>query len=384
MLIPLRPILDATERYDYAQGAFNVNAVCQAKAVIEVHEMFRSPAILQGADLANGFMGGRTDFMNATVEDKIKGAKNIADAVRRFAVDSPIPVALHLDHGRDFASVKAAIDGGYTSVMIDGSSLPLEENIELTREVVKYAHERGVSVEGELGVLAGVEDHVFASGSTYTNPLDAIRFFKATKVDALAISYGTMHGANKGAHPAVRKEIAIAVKECMLHEGIRGTLVSHGSSTVPQYIVEEINALGGDIKGANGIPLEQLVEVSHCGIGKINVDTDIRLAVTRNIREYFVNHPEAREDERINAIWRLMESNPQAFDPRFYLPPIMDTVMYGSIPNEAVDKITKLIEAGVKEVVGKLVVDFGQVGKAPKVELKTLDEMAEIYHKEGI
>ena len=99
MLIPLRPILDATEKYDYAQGAFNVNAVCQAKAVIEVHEMFRSPAILQGADLANGFMGGRTDFMNATVEDKIKGARNIADAVRRFAVDSPIPVALHLDHG---------------------------------------------------------------------------------------------------------------------------------------------------------------------------------------------------------------------------------------------------------------------------------------------
>ena len=169
MLIPLSPILDATEKYDYAQGAFNVNAVCQAKAVIEVHEMFRSPAILQGADLANGFMGGRTDFMNATVEDKIKGAKNIADAVKRFAVSSPIPVALHLDHGRDFASVKAAIDGGYTSVMIDGSSLPLEENIELTREVVKYAHERGVSVEGELGVLAGVEDHVFSEGSTYTN-----------------------------------------------------------------------------------------------------------------------------------------------------------------------------------------------------------------------
>ena len=384
MLIPLRPILDATEKYDYAQGAFNVNAVCQAKAVIEVHEMFRSPAILQGADLANGFMGGRADFMNATVEDKIKGAKNIADAVKRFALSSPIPVALHLDHGRDFASVKAAIDGGYTSVMIDGSSLPLEENIELTREVVKYAHERGVSVEGELGVLAGVEDHVFSEGSTYTNPLDAIRFFKATKVDALAISYGTMHGANKGAHPAVRKEIAIAVKECMLHEGIKGTLVSHGSSTVPQYIVEEINALGGDIQGAAGIPLEQLIEVSHCGIGKINVDTDIRLAVTRNIREYFVNNKKAQEDSRINAIWQLMQSNPKAFDPRFYLPPIMDTVMDGNVPNEAVQTITELIEKGVKEVVGKLVVDFGQVGKAPKVEIRSLDEMAEIYRKEGI
>ncbi|MDY5930694.1 MAG: class II fructose-bisphosphate aldolase, partial [Candidatus Ornithospirochaeta sp.] len=165
-LIPLRPILDATDRLDYAQGAFNVNAVCQAEAVIDVHEMFRAPAILQGADLANGFMGGRKDFMNATIEDKIVGARNIAEAVKSRAKDSPVPIALHLDHGRDFESVKAAIDGGYTSVMIDGSSLPLEKNIELTREVVKYAHERGVTVEGELGVLAGVEDHVFSAGST--------------------------------------------------------------------------------------------------------------------------------------------------------------------------------------------------------------------------
>ena len=138
-LIPLRPILEATNSAPcYAQGAFNVNAVCQAKAVIEAHEQFRSPAILQGADLANAFMGGRTDFINGTVQDKIAGAKNIAAAVRRFGEKSAIPIALHLDHGRDFESVKAAIDGGYTSVMIDGSSLPLEQNMELTREVVKY------------------------------------------------------------------------------------------------------------------------------------------------------------------------------------------------------------------------------------------------------
>lgn len=161
-LIPLRPLLEATDKYHFAQGAFNVNAVAQAKAVIEVHEMFRSAAILQGADLANGFMGGRTDFLNATLEDKKAGAKNIAAAVKKYGENSPIPVVLHLDHGKDFDSVKAAIDGGYTSVMIDGSSLPFEENIELTREVVKYAHERGITVEGELGVLAGVEDHVFS------------------------------------------------------------------------------------------------------------------------------------------------------------------------------------------------------------------------------
>lgn len=380
-LVPLRPILDATDKYSYAQGAFNVNAVCQAEAVIRIHELFRSPAILQGADLANGFMGGRTDFMNATIEDKKIGARNIAAAVKKFAENSPIPIALHLDHGRDFDSVKAAIDGGYTSVMIDGSSLPLKDNIELTREVVKYAHARGVTVEGELGVLAGVEDHVFSEGSTYTNPMDAIRFFKETGTDALAISYGTMHGANKGKNAAVRKEIAIAVKECMRHEHIQGVLVSHGSSTVPKYIVDEINALGGNIQNAYGIPVEQLIEVSHLGIGKINVDTDIRLAVTRNIREFFVNNPSYRSDEHIGPIWELMEKNRAAFDPRVFLPPVMDTVMYGNVPSESVQILTDLIRKGVMEVVGTLIVQFGSVGKAGLVEVKSLDEMAEFYRK---
>lgn len=176
-LVSLKPIIDAAVKYGYGQGAFNVNAVAQAKAVIEVHEMFRSPAILQGADLANGFMGGCTDFANATLEDKKRGAKRIADAVKKYGENSSIPVVLHLDHGRDFDSCKAAIDGGYTSVMIDGSSLSFDENVELTREVVKYAHGEGVSVEGELGVLAGVEDHVFSDNSTYTNPMKAIEFF---------------------------------------------------------------------------------------------------------------------------------------------------------------------------------------------------------------
>lgn len=383
-LVPLRPILDATDKYDYAQGAFNVNACAQAEAVVRIHEIFRSPAILQGADLANGFMGGCTDFLNATLEDKRKGAKNIADAVIKAAKDSPIPVALHLDHGRDFESVKAAIAGGYTSVMIDGSSLPLKDNIELTREVVKYAHERGVTVEGELGVLAGVEDHVFSSSSTYTNPLDALKFFKETKCDALAISYGTMHGANKGRNAVLRKEIAIAVKELLLHEGIQGVLVSHGSSTVPGYIVEEINSLGGDIKDAYGISLSQLKEVAHCGIGKINVDTDIRLAVTRNVREFFLKFPEMKTDAHVGKVWTLMDANPKAFDPRVFLPGIMDTVMYGTIPSESVSRLVEVIKKGVMEVVGTLIVEFNQVGKAPLVKSVTLDEMAEFYRKEGI
>lgn len=213
-LVSLKPIIDAALDYGYGQGAFNVNAVAQAKAVIEVHEMFRAPAVLQGADLANGFMGGCVDFKNATLEDKKRGAKLIADAVKKYGENASIPVVLHLDHGRDFDSCKAAIDGGYTSVMIDGSSLEFDQNVELTREVVKYAHERGVSVEGELGVLAGVEDHVFASNSTYTNPLKAVEFFKKTGVDALAISYGTMHGASKGKDVKLRRQIPIAIREC--------------------------------------------------------------------------------------------------------------------------------------------------------------------------
>ena len=384
MLVPMRAILDAADKHDYAQGAFNVNAVCQAKAVIQVHEMFRSPAILQGADLANGFMGGRTDFMNATLEDKKKGAKNIADAVKKYGTDSPIPIALHLDHGKNFDSCVAAIEGGYTSVMIDGSSLPFEENVEITREVVKYAHARGVSVEGELGVLAGVEDHVFSADSTYTNPLSAIEFFKKTGVDALAISYGTMHGANKGKNAVIRKEIAIAIKECMRHEGIEGYLVSHGSSTVPQYIVDEINGLGGEIANAYGIDVNQLIEAGHCGIDKINVDTDIRLAVTRNLKELFAADKRLQSSASIGEIYELLEKNKSAFDPRVFLPPIMDTLMYGNVPDDDVARICKCVEDGVKEVVGTLIVKFGSYGMTPKVEAVTLDEMAERYKKAGI
>ncbi len=383
-LVPMRAILEATDKYRYAQGAFNVNAVAQAKAVIEVHEMFRSAAIIQGADLANGFMGGRTDFQNATLEDKKRGARNIAEAVKRFAETSPIPVALHLDHGKDLDSCIAAIAGGYTSVMIDGSSLPFEENVALTREVVKYAHPRGVTVEGELGVLAGVEDHVFAATSTYTNPLKAVEFFKKTGVDCLAISYGTKHGANKGANTVIRKEIAIAVKECLMHENIFGVLVSHGSSTVPQYIVNEINVLGGNVQNAYGIKIEQLQEVAKCGIGKINVDTDIRLAVTRNLRELFRDRPALRESASVGQMWALLNAHPEAFDPRVFLPPIMDTVMYGGIPDEDVAAVVECLERGVKEAVGTLVVQFGSYGKAPLVEQVSLEQMAERYQKEGI
>jgi len=373
--------MEASIKYGFGQGGFNVNAVAQAKAVIEVHEMFRSPAILQGADLANGFMGGQVDFLNSTLEDKKAGARNIGNAVKKYGMDSDIPIVLHLDHGRDFDSCVAAIEGGYTSVMIDGSSLPFKENIELTREVVKYAHGRGVSVEGELGVLAGVEDHVFSDSSTYTNPLDAVKFFRETGVDALAISYGTMHGASKGKDVKLRREIVIAIRECMNHLGIFGALVSHGSSTVPKYIVDEINGLGGKLSGTEGISMEQLTAAIGAGINKINVDTDIRLAVTRNMKEFFEKYPEKRSSKTIGAIYERLETMKEAFDPRVFLPPIMDTVMYGTIPDEDVAAIVDCVEQGAKEVVGTLIVKFGSYGRAPLVECVTLDEMAERYRK---
>lgn len=381
-IVPLRPLLEATNKYGFAHGAFNVNTIAQAKAVIEVHEMFRSAAILQGADLANAFMGGRADFMNGTLEDKKTGAARIADAVKKFGANSPIPIVLHLDHGKDFDSVKAAIDGGYTSVMIDGSHLPFDENVELTREVVKYAHERGVTVEGELGVLAGVEDDVYSENSTYTNPMKVCEFFRSTGVDCLAISYGTKHGAVKGDSIKLRKEIAIASMENLRHEGIFGVLVSHGSSTVPGYLVDEINALGGRISNANGIPVEQLKSVIPYGVGKINVDTDIRLAITRNIREYFVRNKDKQSSPSVGAVWELMEQKAEQFDPRVYLAHIMDfLIIENNIEDNDIKDIIDCISRGVKEAAGTLIVEFGSYGRASKVEQISLDEMAERYKR---
>ena len=302
-LIPLRPLLETVDKYHFAQGAFNVNAVAQAKAAIEVHEMFRSAAILQGADLANGFMGGRTDFLNATLEDKKIGAKNIANAVKKFAEDSPIPVVLHLDHGKNFDSCKAAIEGGYTSVMIDGSHHDYEDNVALTRKVVEYAHAHGVTVEGELGRLAGIEDDVNVSDedASYTNPAQVQDFVERTGVDSLAIAIGTSHGAYKfkpGQKPQLRFDILQEVSERL--PGF--PIVLHGASSVIPEFVEMINANGGNMPGAIGIPEDMLREAAKMAVCKINIDSDLRLAMTGTIRKYFNEHPEH-------------------FDPRQYLGP---------------------------------------------------------------
>ena len=381
MLVPMRSILEAADQYHYGQAAFNMNSAGQIEAAIRIHELLHSGAILQGAEASNAYMGGAVDFMHGTIEQKQAGAKAIGDAVKKYGADSPIPVALHLDHGKSLESVKACIDGGYTSVMIDGSSLPYEDNVELTREVVKLAHPYGVSVEGELGVLAGVEDHVFSATSTYTNPMQAIDFFKKTGCDALAISYGTSHGANKGSNVKIRREIAIATKECMMHEGIKGYLVSHGSSTVPPEYVDRINELGGQLENTNGIDVNQLVDVSKVGINKINVDTDIRLACTRNILELFTGHPELQKSPSIGKIYEEMRAKPKNFDPRNYLGTIINTIITGEVPDEDVQKIVDCMKDGVMESIAPLLVQFGSYRKSHLIEPCTLEQMADRYKK---
>ena len=357
----------------YAIAAFNFNNMEQMQAIIQATVETKSPVILQVSS-------GARKYANQTLLRYM--AQGAVEYAKELGCAHP-QIVLHLDHGDSFELCKSCIDMGFSSVMIDGSHLPYDENVALTKKVVDYAHQFDVTVEGELGVLAGVEDHVFAANSTYTNPLSAIEFFKKTGVDALAISYGTMHGASKGKDVKLRKEIPIAIKECMKHEGIQGALVSHGSSTVPQYIVNEINALGGNIQNAYGISKEELKAAIPCGIGKINVDTDIRLAVTRNFRELFRDHPELKEDARVGGIWKLLDEKRDAFDPRAFLAPIMDTVMYGTGDEGAVALITDAMRRGVKEAVGTLIVEFGSYGKAPLVEPATLEDMAARYAKEG-
>lgn len=380
MLTSLKPLLKVARERNFAYGGFNVNSAAQVKAAIRIHEIMRSPAILQGAEAANAFMGGKADFMNATLEDKKKGMKQLVELAHRYGDNATVPVVLHLDHGRSFEVCKAAVDAGYTSVMIDCSSLPFEENVEITKKVVDYAHPFGVSVEGEIGVIAGQEDHVKAANSTYTNPLDAVEFVRRTGVDALAISYGTAHGAVKGKNIVLRKEVPIAVNECLMRSNLVASLVSHGSSTVPQEVVAEINELGGTINGSGGIPLDQLQAVVKAGgINKINVDTDIRMATTRNLRELWVKHPEVLHNSKVKAIYELMQANTKAFDPRLYLTPILDVVMTGETNEPEVQVVMQKVEDAIQEVLCQLVVSFGSYHKAQYVEALSLEELKKTY-----
>ena len=288
----------------YAIGAYNVNNMEILQAIAEAAEETRSPIILQVS-------AGARKYANQTYLVKL---------VEAALATTTVPIALHLDHGADFEICKACIDGGFSSVMIDGSRFSFEENVAVTKKVVEYAHERGVSVEAELGKLAGVEDDVKvdAKDAKYTNVKEAVEFVKQTGCDSLAIAIGTSHGAYKFSGEAKLdfdrlKEIKDALKEAgfgdypiVLHgsSSVPQDLVAvlHGSSSVPQDLVAKCNEYGGKLPNAQGVPEDMLNYASKHGVAKINIDTDLRLAMTSTIREFFVEHPDK-------------------FDPREYMGP---------------------------------------------------------------
>ena len=256
----------------YAIGAYNVNNMEILQGIAEAAEETRSPIILQVS-------AGARKYANQTYLIKL---------VEAALATTTVPIALHLDHGADFDICKSCIDGGFSSVMIDGSRFPLEENIALTKKVVEYAHARNVSVEAELGKLAGVEDDVkvHAKDSTYTDPEEAARFIKETGCDSLAVAIGTSHGAYKFKGEAKLDferlaEIKKAVNEVA---GYDYPLVLHGSSSVPKEFVAKCNKFGGNLPDAQGVPEDMLAYASKNGVAKINIDTDLRLAMTSTIR----------------------------------------------------------------------------------------------------
>ena len=273
----------------YAIPAYNFNNLEQIQAIVTACSETNSPVIVQVSK-------GARSYANETMLRYLAmGAVQMAREA-----GSAIPICLHLDHGDSFELCKSCIDSGFSSVMIDGSHLPYEENVALTRKVVEYAHQYNVSVEGELGVLAGIEDEVSAEHSTYTRPEEVEDFVKKTGVDSLAISIGTSHGAYKFKAgqpvPPLRFDI---LEEC--EKRIPGfPIVLHGASSVVQEYVQLINTYGGQMEGAVGIPEEQLRQAAASAVCKINIDSDGRLAVTAKVREYFAK-------------------DPKEFDPRKYL-----------------------------------------------------------------
>lgn len=292
----------------YAIGAFNVNNMEIIQGITEAAMEEQAPLILQVSK------GARAYAKHVYLMKLIEAA--IEDAEQSAGFD--LPIAVHLDHGDSFELCKSCIDGGFSSVMIDGSSKPYEENVKLTRQVVEYAHDHGVVVEGELGTLAGIEDEVQVSAedSSYTRPEEVQDFVERTGVDSLAIAIGTSHGAYKfTAAQCTRNEKGQLVPPPLrfdilkeVEERLPGfPIVLHGSSSVPQEFVRLINENGGRMPDAVGIPEEQLREAARMAVCKINIDSDLRLAMTASIRQYFTQHPDH-------------------FDPRQYLKPARQAI----------------------------------------------------------
>ena len=292
------PLTTSTEMFKkayeggYAVGAFNVNNMEIVQGITEAAQELKSPVILQVS-------AGARKYANHTYLMKL---------VEAAVAETDVPIALHLDHGADFETCKSCIDGGFTSVMIDGSHHSFKDNIELTKKVVEYAHSKGVVVEGELGQLAGIEDdvNVSAEDASYTRPEEVEEFVSKTGVDSLAIAIGTSHGAFKfkpGQNPELRFDILEEVSVRL--PGF--PIVLHGASSVPQQFLEEINQYGGDMPGAIGIPEDMLRQAAKSSVCKINIDSDIRMAMTAAIRKHIYQ-------------------NPSHFDPRQYLLPARQAV----------------------------------------------------------
>ena len=300
-LVTTKEMFEKSMKEHYAIGAFNINNMEFIQAITEAANEVKSPVILQVSSSAI----------------KYAGIKYLMKMVEAAVESTDIPIALHLDHGPDFETCKMCVDNGYTSVMFDGSKYDFEENVALTKQVVEYAHSKGVVVEAELGKLAGVEDEVNVSedDARYTDPDQAKEFVERTGCDSLAIAIGTSHGAYKFKGDArLRFDILAKVKEKLPNTPI----VLHGASSVIPELVDMCNNNGGNIPGAKGCPDEMLKQAGETGVSKINVDTDLRLAMTAQIRKVF-------------------NDDPSVFDPRKYL-------------GAAREEITKTVSHKIKDV----------------------------------
>ena len=287
------PLVTSKEMFEkayhggYAIGAFNVNNMEIIQGITEAAADLKAPLILQVSK-------GARAYANRTYLKKL---------VEAAVIETGLPIVLHLDHGDSFETCRSCIEDGFTSVMIDASSKPFAENIAITRQVVEYAHDHGVVVEAELGTLAGIEDEVMVSAedSSYTRPEEVEEFVAKTGCDSLAIAIGTSHGAYKF-KPGTKPQLRFDVLEEVSRRLPGFPIVLHGSSSVPQEFVEKINRYGGSMPGAIGVPEDQLRRAAALSVCKINIDSDLRLAMTATIRQYFAEHP-------------------ADFDPRQYLKP---------------------------------------------------------------
>ena len=354
-----------------AIGAFNIWFYSQAVGILKGLQRAKAPAILQSTQGPMAFFDGAPALTNI-----------VLTAMKES--NHTMPVCLHHDHGKD-ETARNCIDGGFSSVMIDASSLPFDENIETTRKIVEYAHSKGVSVEGEYGKLEGVEDNIVHESTTYADPDKVPEFFKKSGCDALAIAYGTSHGANKGSNVNALKTSIVAES----YQGLVAAnmekdhfLVGHGSSTVPRELVDEINKYGGELGSTNGIPIEKIKEGISLGLRKINIDTDLLLGITATVRKYLAENEDAIkaypetlgkikkgfDGEIPITVWGNPRDPKTITDPRGFFG-MIDINILQSPPTEkdGMIELMSLIEERVANHVEMLVNEFGSAGLAADI-----------------